>query len=1087
MRQTRTKFLSVLLTLALVLGLLPSLTTPASAYSGAGTKNDPYVVTDYDELRELMRSVSEDDPVCYIELGRDITESGNQNSYYLYVQNGGNVVLDLAGYRLTRSALTTDSRLIGVQGGNLTVNDSVGGGEIVCETRNGGYGYSGAGILVENWDGSKLTVNSGTIVGGEYGIYTQGGTTVINGGTFLVLNPETTLAMGSKPGYFVSGTVAVCGGTFGDSASNNTTIVIKNADVMFYNICTAYYGMYSRNNSWPSLKGVTVTVDGTKFRPQGNYFMGNSVEGRIGAKIVISGPDMTIDTVEISGIDAPVTGQPLDFTADCDTIGVKSVSVYWYNLSDNKTVSKGEVAQAGKTYRVDVDLLPQAGYQFVGDKSEAVTINGEEAYIFGGTTDDLSVSYIFSETAAGKPAISTVSITGLDALKHGQAADYTASTSTSGCTVKKIEYQMFRKTMTDYVPIDGDNVAVVVTVSAADGYEFASGSTATWNGLKSDDTVAGLNAKEKRYAFYIEVKADASQIVKSAAMTVTAPEIGKAPSTAVTGTGVEASSVKWSPADAMFQAGTAYTVSFTLKADAAHVLADDFKNAGTVTVNGQKAVLTSTVKGKFVTYTVSYTFPALKTGEISNVAVTGIDAPVFGKTPDKSAVVPADAQYTVAAVSWDPACDSFLGNSVYSVLVSLESKDGMKFATVPAVTINGETAKVVSGAGSEELKVSYIFPKTTAAYDLITNTYSTTDVTATLKEYVAVSVYTDLPDMAKNIKYQWYKTASNNYGTGTAISGATAAGYAIPTEAEGTMYYYCVVTASVDGKTVTSDSSDSPLIKVTVKKGLPAITAQPKSVTVKPGADVTFSVAATGEALNYQWWRETKSGASKVGTNGPTYTIKAVNIPDDNGTAYYCVVSNKAGEVTSDKAKLTVSELGAMTAFSDVPEGAYYTDAVAWAVEKGVTSGTSSTTFSPNADCTRAQIVTFLWRAAGSPAPKSKESSFADVAADAYYSDAVRWAVENGITSGTSATTFSPNATCTRAQTVTFLWRSQKSPADGAANAFTDVAEGTYYTDAVKWAVKNGITSGTGTNTFSPNADCSRAQIVTFLHRCMAK
>ena len=176
-----------------------------------------------------------------------------------------------------------------------------------------------------------------------------------------------------------------------------------------------------------------------------------------------------------------------------------------------------------------------------------------------------------------------------------------------------------------------------------------------------------------------------------------------------------------------------------------------------------------------------------------------------------------------------------------------------------------------------------------------------------------------------------------------------------------------------------------------------------------------------------------------------------------------------------------------MTAFSDVPEGAYYTDAVAWAVEKGVTSGTSSTTFSPNADCTRAQIVTFLWRAAGSPAPKSKESSFADVAADAYYSDAVRWAVENGITSGTSATTFSPNATCTRAQTVTFLWRSQKSPADGAANAFTDVAEGTYYTDAVKWAVKNGITSGTSATTFSPNADCSRAQIVTFLYRCLGE
>ena len=143
------------------------------------------------------------------------------------------------------------------------------------------------------------------------------------------------------------------------------------------------------------------------------------------------------------------------------------------------------------------------------------------------------MSYTFSETAAAKKAISAVAITNLDALKHGQAADYNASTSTPGCTVEKVEYQMFRKTLTDYVPSDGDNVAVVVTVSAADGYAFASGSTATWNGLTSDDTVAGLNANEKRYAFYIEVGADASQIVKSAARTVTAPQIGKAPAATV--------------------------------------------------------------------------------------------------------------------------------------------------------------------------------------------------------------------------------------------------------------------------------------------------------------------------------------------------------------------------------------------------------------------------------------------------------------------------------------------------------------------------------------------------------------------------
>ena len=587
------------------------------------------------------------------------------------------------------------------------------------------------------------------------------------------------------------------------------------------------------------------------------------------SSVLICVTNARIDRVAVTGIDAPVTGQPLDMTAECSTPGIASATGGENSENQNRVTTKkiiSEVAvtgvvtpvdgakpvetcklggtgytlksmswydgslkmnsagtfQAGKTYRACFYLLPEKGYTFDGADSMTATVNGKTVEVTNvyGEPEQRGVTIDFTCEKPSK-TISTVDIAELDALKPGTTADYTASTSTAGCTVKKVEYQMFQKIMTNYVPADGENIAVVVTVSAADGYEFASGSTATWNGLTSDDTVAGLNANEKRYAFYIKVKADDSQIIKFAAMTVAAPEIGKAPSTAVTGNGVEASDVKWSPADATFQAGTAYTASFTLKADATHVLADDFKNAGTVTVNGQKATLTSSTKGKFVTYTVSYTFPALKAGA-------------------------------------------------------------------------------------------------------------------------------------------------------------------------------------------------------------PAITTQPKSVSVKEGADITFSAAATGEALNYQWYQEKGGNAAKVGTNGPTYTIKAVNVSDDNGTAYYCVVSNKAGEVTSDKATLTVSKLGAMTTFSDVPEGAYYTDAVAWAVEKGVASGTS-------------------------------------------------------------ATTFSPNATCTRAQTVTFLWRSQKSPADGTANSFADVADGAYYTNAVKWAVKSGVTSGTSATTFSPNADCSRAQIVTFLYRCLGK
>ena len=170
--------------------------------------------------------------------------------------------------------------------------------------------------------------------------------------------------------------------------------------------------------------------------------------------------------------------------------------------------------------------------------------------------------------------------------------------------------------------------------------------------------------------------------------------------------------------------------------------------------------------------------------------------------------------------------------------------------------------------------------------------------------------------------------------------------------------------------------------------------------------------------------------------------------------------------------------------FVDVATGSYYEDAVDWAVGNGITQGTDDTHFSPDGICTRAQAVTFLWRAAGSPKPETRTMPFTDVPAGSYYYDAVLWAVENDITKGTSDTTFSPNMTCTRAQIVAFLWRSEKSPAAGTDNPFADVKSAAYYADAVLWAAKKDITKGTTNTTFSLDADCTRAQIVTFLWRC---
>ena len=171
--------------------------------------------------------------------------------------------------------------------------------------------------------------------------------------------------------------------------------------------------------------------------------------------------------------------------------------------------------------------------------------------------------------------------------------------------------------------------------------------------------------------------------------------------------------------------------------------------------------------------------------------------------------------------------------------------------------------------------------------------------------------------------------------------------------------------------------------------------------------------------------------------------------------------------------------------FVDVPTSAYYYDAVYWAAENGVTYGTSATTFSPDVIVSRAQMVTFLWRAHGSPEPRSSVNPFTDVSSSAYYYDAVLWAVENGVTNGTSATTFSPDATVTRAQAVTFQWRAAGSPAV-SGGSFADVADSAYYAGAVSWAVANGVTNGTGGSNFSPDVGVSRAQAVTFLWRQLA-
>lgn len=299
--------------------------------------------------------------------------------------------------------------------------------------------------------------------------------------------------------------------------------------------------------------------------------------------------------------------------------------------------------------------------------------------------------------------------------------------------------------------------------------------------------------------------------------------------------------------------------------------------------------------------------------------------------------------------------------------------------------------------------------------------------------------------------------------------------------------------ATVNGN-ITNDSGNAAAVTVdqstvtgTIDNNVTVIPELPP-IPVSPSYTVSAPASANGSV------RLDKTSAREGGTVTLTatpdegYQVKVVTVRTAKGDSvdFTDLGDGKYSFTMPASAVIVEVRFAAMAepvSFTDVPADAYYADAVAWAVEKGITAGTGETTFSPNATCTRAQTVTFLWRAAGAPAPKSAENPFADVSADAYYYEAVLWAVENGVTNGTSATTFSPEDTVTRAQTVTFMYRAAGAQSAAGSNSFADVDAEAYYADAVQWAVDHGVTAGTGATTFAPADGCVRAQIVTFLYR----
>lgn len=252
------------------------------------------------------------------------------------------------------------------------------------------------------------------------------------------------------------------------------------------------------------------------------------------------------------------------------------------------------------------------------------------------------------------------------------------------------------------------------------------------------------------------------------------------------------------------------------------------------------------------------------------------------------------------------------------------------------------------------------------------------------------------------------------------------------------------------------------------------IQVEQNALTMQVGETTTLKATITPEAeTNTVKWASDNDAVAAVDENG---VITAAS----EGTATITATSQNGAVAT---ATVTVTEKKFQSKFTDVPANAYYANAVTWAEQAGITAGTSETTFSPDETCIRGQIATFMYRAYGNKEVVEDQTPFTDVADDAYYASAVKWAYKNKITAGTSATTFSPNDGCTRAQVVQFLWNEAGNPEPkNAKTAFTDVSEDAWYAKAVAWAAENGITAGTSETTFSPNQTCTRAQIVTLLY-----
>ena len=1106
------KFLSILLTLAMALTLLPTAAmaegdseTPAGGEptpveAPAATKVAKVGETEYATLAEavdaanngdtvqLLTDVLQNSEVC---INKDITLNLNEKKIYNTKDIWADDVVALV---------------------NVKNNDNVtitGDGEIAAKEND---------CYAINLVSGTLTIENGNIVGNVSAVQVQAGHLYIKGGTFSLLqkweNKSTYLINMIDEAYQDgSARATITGGTFVDYEPSQSTSEHPNAnfvptgynvtqdgdsyvvtvksdnvaeigDIQYATLADAVAA--ADNNTVTLLKDVTADITIPAGKTITLDLNGKKLTAATGCAIANKG-NLTVvgaGTVQANGSDSAAIGNFPD--AEVTLKGGNYLSKSWYVLknlgtmtidgevtvkpSDSGNVSSlidngwygnasNDMNQTYPTSAVEVKLTIKNGSfkGSSGEKSCSVVKNDDNGVldISGGTFDSTTNTNASNAATIMNWNVATISggtFKGQYPISNGNCSD-TADKGEQTVTGGKFEgtSYMFGQNggahaNKGFVKISGGEFVVPTLNGTGMTYKVS-----VTGGYFTSDPSAYLAADKGLVTS--DQSAFAYKVGDKATNVKTAVTAGEAAVTIPAGvSGITEAAVK----DAAKAADTTKTLTDT-------VAASGMTNDPAVVGTKKAAEAALTAKG----------IPVNSGDTVTVVVQPYLEVNVKSADAGKL-TLEISAKYNVVATTDDPTTIAPAKTAILKSGVPLSINKPIELTIVLPTDFATGNSKIYVQHKGYEYTATVNASGTTATF-INPHGFSTFTVTSTASAIAEVdgTSYTDLQKavdaVANNGTITLLKDTSANAVVSRAVkftldknsksfTGAITAGSGYNLSVDGNVYTFTVRSSSGSSSGSSSSSRRYDVSAPSVKHG--DVTVSPKSAS--KGDTVTITVKPdSGYELDTLTVKDASGSKIKVKDKGDgkfTFTMPASKVT-----------------VSAEFAEIKTLD------FADVSTDAYYYEAVKWAAKKGITGGTGDGTFNPNGSCTRAHIVTFLWRAAGSPEPKSTVS-FADVPAGSYYAKAVAWAVENGITLGTGDGTFSPNATCTRAQSVTFLYRALGT-APTTVNGFTDVTADAFYADAVAWAVESGVTNGTTDSTFSPNNGCTRAQIVTFLYR----